>query len=125
MANTTASNLSFNKRANIVDLTTEHDSNIKDSNPVYLIDKRLLNSLLTRVKDTTFPELQAELVIEVQSAKDKDDMFNKVDEFIYMNSIINHVNFPKNKEEEPIKEVKQAWDLHKSEVFPNNEVNRD
>ena len=100
--------LSFNKRANIVDLTLEDDSKINTENPVYLIDKRLLDTLLAKVTLVNLEYLKEKLIKEVTDSITKEEIFKRLDDFIYLDKIVNHPNFVKENNQE------ESIDLRKS-----------
>lgn len=84
MAN--AKELSWNIRQNTINLTT---TLVDDKNKAYLVDKRLLDNLLSRITNGTFDSIKLDIKQQIDIAKDKVDLFKRLDEYIYMDTIVN------------------------------------
>lgn len=70
---------------NAINLTTAQPSN---DNKVYIIDKRLLDELLNKVTNGSLSDMKEDIILQVKVAKDKDDIFKRLDDYIYLNNIV-------------------------------------
>ena len=78
-------NFTYVERQNTVDLTTIP---VNTDNKCYVIDQRLLDTLLKRVTKGTLTEIKDELIASIKYAETKKDMFNELDNYIYLDKIV-------------------------------------
>lgn len=87
-----ASTFDYNKTRNLinnsVDLTTEE---VNSNNKAFVIDKRLLDVLLSKVIKGDLDDLKRDLSTIVAHADSKQDLFNKLDEYLYLDKIVQAV----------------------------------
>lgn len=72
----------------INDITTIEST--KES-PAYLVDKRLINSLLSKITKGNLYDIKNDLNTIIRNAKDKNEMFQALDEYIYLNKVIEKI----------------------------------
>lgn len=74
-----------NKAINIATEATTVD------NPAYIIDRKLLDTLLKRYTTGNLDDLKAEMIGVINKSEGQADMFDKLEEHIYCNKIANAV----------------------------------
>lgn len=72
-----------------IDLTTEQATS---NNNVYLIDKRLLDELLSKVVNGSLEDIKQDLHNQVSIAHNKENLFERLDNYIYLDKIVQMVN---------------------------------
>lgn len=60
-------------------------------NPAYIIDRKLLDTLLKRYTSGSLDDLKAEMIGVINKSEGQADMFDKLEEHIYCNKIANAV----------------------------------
>jgi len=81
-----AGKVSYNKQINTVDLTTVEPN---QDDKCYLIDKRLLDTLLSKVTKGDLQDIKDDLTIRISTSKDKEELFARMDDYIYLDKIVN------------------------------------
>lgn len=85
-------NLDYNKSRNLitnsVDLTTVE---VNSDNKAFIIDRRLLDVLLSKVTQGNLDDLKRDISTIVDHADTKQDLFAKLDEYLYLDRIIQTV----------------------------------
>jgi len=109
------SKISYNKTNNLIDLTTVEPS---DNNKCYLVDKRLLDKLISRVTNGKLDDIKRDIIIQVESSDTKNDLFERLDEYIYLDKVINLL--PK----EEILSVGEAIDAVANNVSAEEYINK-
>lgn len=80
--------ISKKKQAQVLDITTDASK----EQVQYLIDKRLLDILLANVQTASLDDIKLDMKYIIDCVDDKQTLFNKIDDYIYKNNIINSVN---------------------------------
>lgn len=81
--------MKYNANANnAIDITVEPIDNI--NNHAYLVDKRLVDILLAKTSSASLMDIKADLITVIDNSVNKDDMFKGLDDYIYLNKVINH-----------------------------------
>lgn len=90
-----ADSMSYTERNNCINLTTEA---ITSDNQAYVIDKRLLDTLLARTRYASLEMHKDDVRNIVDNAKSYDELAEGLDNFLYMNKVLNHPNMPRVEE---------------------------
>lgn len=112
MKNTTK-NLSVYQN-NTIDITTV---NATSENKVYLVDKRLVDFLLAKVAIGSLDDIKNDIITEVHQSITKEELFTKLDNYIYLDKVLQLVNPVKEEEEvveKPVAKASYTGDLPKS-----------
>lgn len=76
--------INYINRDKVVNLTTI-DATI--DNPIYLIDKRLLDELLSKITIGSLDNIKEQLHFEIDSSATKEQVFDRLDRYIYLDKI--------------------------------------
>lgn len=60
----------------------------------FVVDKRLLNSLIKNTKNVDFKEMKSLVTYLVQESMNKTDLIDSLDKFLFTHKVVNHPNFP-------------------------------
>lgn len=72
-------------RDTVIDISTIKATN---ENPCYVIDKRLLNELLSKVTKGDLDDIKQDIFDITKRSNSKDELFSRLDNYIYLNNII-------------------------------------
>lgn len=87
--------MASNNYYNSIDITIEQ---VSSNNKAYLVDKRLVDILLAKTKQGNLEDLKNELGTLIDSATSKEDIFAKLDDYIYMDKVVQKATEPPKEE---------------------------